>query len=67
MLGGRQSPKVQPQAPLAGDAEPTWAADLLASTADAMSSGRFTATVNDRCRLCPVRPVCPAVVVEDER
>lgn len=64
--GDRVKHKVQPQGPLGADDEPDWAARLVEDTADAMAAGVFTATVNDRCRFCSVRSVCPAVVVEED-
>ena len=48
------------QVPLTDDEHPGWAADLLASVADAMAGSGFTATVSERCRICPVLTSCPA-------
>ncbi len=31
----------------------------VVAAADAMSSNEFTATVNDRCRMCAVKGLCP--------
>ncbi len=48
------------QVPLARDDDPSWAADLLAAVADGMAGASFTATVTERCRICPVKTSCPA-------
>ncbi len=48
------------QVPLADDDDPDWAGDLLASVADGMAGSGFTATLGERCRICPVLTSCPA-------
>jgi superfamily I DNA/RNA helicase/RecB family exonuclease len=52
--------KEQPQAPLANDAEPEWAHQLLARTGAGMAGAQFAATVSELCDRCPVRTSCPA-------
>jgi len=47
------------QPSLAQDAEPGWAADLVADVADAVSRSAVTASANDLCRVCAVRRSCP--------
>lgn len=51
---------VQAQTPLADDPEPGWAHDAVADAAHAMAGSRFTATVGEGCRTCPVATSCPA-------
>ncbi len=48
------------QVALADDEDPGWAETLLAEVADGMAGSRFTATVSERCRICPVIASCPA-------
>ncbi len=48
------------QVALADDEDPGWAETLLAEVADGMAGSRFTATVTERCRICPVIASCPA-------
>jgi superfamily I DNA/RNA helicase/RecB family exonuclease len=50
---------VQAQRPLGDDDEPTWAADLVAATADGMAASTFPASVNAMCRFCDVARCCP--------
>lgn len=50
---------LQLQPPLGEDEEPTWAHDLVASTADGMAAGTFTATVGEWCSQCQLRQCCP--------
>ncbi|MBO1765827.1 ATP-dependent DNA helicase [Allobranchiibius sp. GilTou38] len=56
---GRKSFLPQPQSPLDTAERRSWAYDLLARTAEGMSAAHVTATLNDRCRTCPVRGCCP--------
>ncbi len=62
-IGVRDAKKfsVQPQSALdlPEGAHTSWAHDLLAETADGMAGATVLATVNDRCRTCPVRGCCP--------
>ncbi len=58
--GGTRSVRVQQQGPLAEDDDPDWARDLIESVAEQMAAGRFSATVNPRCRMCDLRRCCPA-------
>ncbi len=51
---------LQTQVALAEDPEPTWAADLLAVTADAMGAATFTATPGEWCGACRLQTSCPA-------
>ena len=50
----------QVQAPLAEAADPGWAGDLLARTADGMAGAVFRAERTSWCGFCPARPSCPA-------
>ena len=52
---GGNSASAKPQA--VKDHE-TIKAEVIAA-ADAMSANEFTATVNDRCRMCAVKGLCP--------
>ncbi len=54
------STTLQAQPPLADDPEPDWAADLVATTADAMGAARFTATPGSWCGACQLQSSCPA-------
>jgi RecB family exonuclease len=59
-LGGtRKAHKEQVQAPLEHAADPQWAHDLLAETAEGMAASAFDAVENDLCPRCPVRTCCP--------
>lgn len=60
---GHKNTAVREQAPLAEDAEPGWARELIADVAATMAGRTFTARVSDTCRSCPVRRSCP---VQDE-
>jgi RecB family exonuclease len=51
--------KVQRQDPLADDAEPGWAKDLVETVAAGMAGPVFEARVNPGCRTCPVASCCP--------
>jgi superfamily I DNA/RNA helicase/RecB family exonuclease len=67
LLGGKASgtkgAAVQAQRPLADDPDPGWALSLVKEVAAGMAGPEFTATANDRCRICPAAPSCPV----DER
>jgi RecB family exonuclease len=52
--------KEQHQRPLAEAEDPRWAAELVTRVAEGMAGSVFTAVVNDRCTVCPVRTSCPA-------
>ena len=56
---GKKSFAAQPQPPLDTAEGRSWAHDLLAETAEGMSAAHVTATLNERCRTCPVRGCCP--------
>ncbi len=59
-LGGdAKAAVVQHQRALAEDPDPGWAQALLKEVAAGMAGPRFTATVNARCRGCPVAGCCP--------
>ncbi|HEV7145779.1 MAG TPA: ATP-dependent DNA helicase [Pedococcus sp.] len=51
---------LQTQPPLHEDDEPSWALDLVTTTADGMAASTFTATVGDWCKVCSVKASCPA-------
>src|SRR5580765_340716 len=51
-------PQLQP--PLAADADPAWARELVVQTAESMGGATFTATTGDHCRTCPLKACCPA-------
>lgn len=55
---GTKGAAVQPQ-PALDESTDSWAHNLLARTADGMSSAAVRATVSDRCGTCPVRACCP--------
>ncbi|MGI4895354.1 MAG: ATP-dependent helicase [Janthinobacterium lividum] len=60
-LGGSQKEApVQRQPPLAQDADPDWAADLVAHAAAGMAGSSFEAVVGPHCGYCPVVSSCPA-------
>jgi RecB family exonuclease len=50
----------QVQQPLADAEDPSWAARMLARTADGMAGAVFRAERTSWCGLCPARPSCPA-------
>lgn len=52
--------RTQRQDSLAEAAEPDWALDLVAETAEGMAAAAFPARINEGCRSCPVRSACPA-------
>ncbi|MEN9736049.1 MAG: hypothetical protein RL129_759, partial [Actinomycetota bacterium] len=55
-LGGEAaSASIRPQGPI--DQQKVKAE--IAAAAEAMGAAEFTATINDRCRKCPVKKVCP--------
>ena len=58
----RREPLEQRQVPLAADEDPTWAAELLTSTAEGMAGAAFPASDHEQCRTCPVRTSCPVRV-----
>jgi RecB family exonuclease len=51
--------KVQRQAALGDDPEPSWAKDLVDTVAAGMAGPLFQATLNPGCRTCPVTSCCP--------
>ncbi|MFD0889188.1 RecB family exonuclease, partial [Streptosporangium algeriense] len=55
----RNAAKEQTQIPLADDADPGWARDMVDTVAAGMSGPVFQAKVNDGCRTCVVRASCP--------
>ncbi|MER5647979.1 ATP-dependent DNA helicase [Streptosporangium sp. NPDC002524] len=56
---GKKAAKEQTQPPLADDADPGWARDMVDTVAIGMSGPFFQAKVNDGCRTCAVRASCP--------
>nr|BFE83355.1 hypothetical protein GCM10020093_059560 [Planobispora longispora] len=54
-----KDPKEQIQQPLADDADPGWAHDMVDTVARGMSLPFFNAKVNDGCRTCAARASCP--------
>jgi RecB family exonuclease len=55
-----KSAKEQQQRPLGEAEDPAWAEELVTRVAEGMAGSVFTAVVNDRCKVCPVRTSCPA-------
>jgi RecB family exonuclease len=51
--------KEQAQAAVGDSEEPGWARALVRRTADTMAASTFSAVVNSKCRVCPVRSSCP--------
>lgn len=56
---GAAGPAEREQDPLTPEARDSWRA-LIAHAAQATAGPRFAARVNDGCRHCPIRPICPA-------
>jgi RecB family exonuclease len=52
--------KEQGQGSLTAADDPAWAEELVTRVAEGMAGSVFTAVVNDRCQVCPVRTSCPA-------
>ena len=59
--GTSGQPNLQQQSPLASQDDPSWAADLVASTAEGMGGAQFAATPGSWCTFCPVKTSCPAM------
>jgi len=57
--GGAKGAIVQSQRALAADPDPGWAQAMVKEVAAAMAGPTFTATVNDKCRMCPIATCCP--------
>jgi RecB family exonuclease len=55
-----KSAREQGQGPLPAAEDPAWAEELVTRVAEGMAGSVFTAVVNDRCQVCPVRTSCPA-------
>ncbi|MCD0448082.1 ATP-dependent helicase [Actinocorallia sp. API 0066] len=49
----------QAQPPPSDDGDPAWPKKLVEIVAEGMSSPVFRATLNDKCRTCPVQSCCP--------
>ncbi|GAB1694320.1 ATP-dependent helicase [Krasilnikovia sp. M28-CT-15] len=58
-LGPSKEAREQMQAPLAEADDPDWAYAMVRRTADTMAAATFSAVVNAKCRVCPVRTACP--------
>ncbi|WP_412747035.1 ATP-dependent helicase [Krasilnikovia sp. MM14-A1004] len=58
-LGPSKEAREQMQAPLAEAEDPNWAYAMVRRTADTMAAATFSAVVNAKCRVCPVRTACP--------
>ncbi|WP_130513179.1 ATP-dependent helicase [Krasilnikovia cinnamomea] len=58
-LGPGKEAREQMQAPLAEAEDPDWAYAMVRRTADTMAAATFSAVVNAKCRVCPVRTACP--------
>jgi RecB family exonuclease len=58
--GSTKSAKEQQQRSLAEADDPAWAEELVTRVAEGMAGSVFTAVVNDRCTVCPVKTSCPA-------
>jgi superfamily I DNA/RNA helicase/RecB family exonuclease len=54
-------PSLQQQTPLADQPDPSWAVDLVATTAEGMGAAEFAATPGSWCTFCPVKTSCPAM------
>ena len=59
-LGSGKAANEQHQRPLAQAEDPAWAEELVTRVAEGMAGSVFTAVVNDRCTMCPVKTSCPA-------
>jgi RecB family exonuclease len=57
---GKGTVREQEQAPLAEDAEPGWAHELVRGAARGMAGSVFAARPGAGCRVCPARTACPA-------
>ncbi|GII57022.1 DNA helicase [Planotetraspora thailandica] len=57
--GASSEAKEQVQRALADDSDPGWARDLVDTVAKGMAEKVFVATVNDGCRTCAAKLVCP--------
>ncbi|MFB9448597.1 ATP-dependent helicase [Dactylosporangium vinaceum] len=59
-LGGEtNSAREQVQPPLSEADDPNWAQALVRRTAQTMAASTFSAVVNQKCRVCPVKTSCP--------
>ena len=58
-LGPTKDAREQMQPPLTEAADPQWAYAMVKRTAETMAAATFSAVVNSRCRVCPVRTSCP--------
>ncbi|WP_238010208.1 ATP-dependent DNA helicase [Dactylosporangium sp. AC04546] len=59
-LGGEtNTAREQVQLPLAEADDPNWARALVQRTAKTMAASTFSAVVNNKCRVCPVKTSCP--------
>ncbi|MET7421860.1 ATP-dependent DNA helicase [Dactylosporangium sp. NPDC005555] len=59
-LGGEtSSAREQVQPPLGESGDPNWAQALVRKTAQTMAASTFSAVVNNKCRVCPVKTSCP--------
>ncbi|WP_344616618.1 ATP-dependent DNA helicase [Dactylosporangium salmoneum] len=59
-LGGETSAaREQVQPPLGEADDPNWAQALVRRTAQTMAASTFSAVVNNKCRVCPVKTSCP--------
>ncbi|GAA4417045.1 ATP-dependent DNA helicase [Georgenia halophila] len=56
---GKRGPTSREQDPIDRAEDPRWAHELLGEAAETMGGAVFVATVNDKCRTCPVRTSCP--------
>ncbi|MGI5247319.1 ATP-dependent helicase [Dactylosporangium sp. CA-139066] len=59
-LGGdTNTAREQVQPPLGEADDPNWARALVQRTARTMAASTFSAVVNNKCRVCPVKTSCP--------
>ncbi|WP_433223700.1 ATP-dependent helicase [Dactylosporangium sp. CS-047395] len=59
-LGGEtNTAREQVQPPLGEADDPNWAQALVRRTAQTMAASTFSAVINNKCRVCPVRTSCP--------
>ncbi|MBX6355664.1 MAG: ATP-dependent helicase, partial [Micromonosporaceae bacterium] len=58
-LGIGAEAREQAQPPLREAEDPGWARAMVRRAADTLAAATFTAVVNSKCRVCPVRTSCP--------
>jgi RecB family exonuclease len=58
-LGAGKDAREQMQPALTDSIDPGWAQAMVRRTAETMAAATFSAVVNAKCRVCPVRTSCP--------